>query len=79
MVHPRPLFRLFSVFFKQTIQILQHINVEKCSSSIRCWDSNSQPSECESPPLTTRPGLPSYEVLHKVILLLSKHTLISYG
>ena len=23
-----------------------------------CWDSNSQPSECESPLLTARPGLP---------------------
>ena len=28
----------------------------KCPSSIRCWDSNSQPSEHESPPITTRPG-----------------------
>ena len=27
MALPRPLFRLFSVFFKQTIQILQQINV----------------------------------------------------
>ena len=27
-------------------------------SSIRRWDSNSQPSDYESPPLTTRPGLP---------------------
>ena len=26
--HPRPLFRLFSVFFKQTFQILQQINVK---------------------------------------------------
>ena len=26
--------------------------------SIQCQDSNSQPSEHESPPITTRPGLP---------------------
>ena len=30
---------------------------EKCPSSIRCRDSNSQPSDYESPPLTTRPPL----------------------
>ena len=31
---------------------------EKCPSSMRCWDSNARPLECESPPITTRPGLP---------------------
>ena len=35
--------------------MLQQINVKKCPSSIWCWDSNSQPSDYESPPLTTRP------------------------
>ena len=25
---------------------------------MRCWDSNPQPLEHESPPITTRPGLP---------------------
>ena len=44
--------------FKQAMQILQQINVKKCPSSIRCRDQNSQPSNYESPPLTTRPGLP---------------------
>ena len=34
---------------------------EKCPSSIRRRDSNSQPSDYESPHLTTRPGLPPYE------------------
>ena len=29
-----------------------------CPSSIRCRDSNQRPSEHESPPITTRPGLP---------------------
>ena len=28
--------------------------------SIRCWDSNPRPVEHESPPITTRPGLPPY-------------------
>ena len=31
---------------------------EKCPSSIRCQDSNSRPTDYESP-LTTRPGLPT--------------------
>ena len=30
---------------------------EKCPSSIRCWDSNPQPSEHEPTPLTTRSAL----------------------
>ena len=58
MGHTRPLFRLFLVSFKQTIQILQQIIVKKCPFSIWCWDSNSQPLEHETPPITTRPGLP---------------------
>ena len=57
LCHPRPLFVYFRLF-KQTIQFLQQINVKKCPSSIWCWDSNPRPSEHESPPITTRPGLP---------------------
>ena len=51
------LFSFIFRLFKQTIQILQQINVKKCPSSIQCRDLKSQPSESESPPLTTRPGL----------------------
>ena len=32
--------------------------MKKCPPSIQCWDWNSQPLEHESPPITTRPGLP---------------------
>ena len=46
--------------FNQAIQFLQQINVKKCPSSIRCWDSNTQPFKQESSPTTTRPGLPPY-------------------
>ena len=53
MGQPRPLFRLF----KQTLQFSLQIKVKKCPSSIWHQDSNSQPSDNESPPLTTRPGL----------------------
>ena len=52
--YPRTLLSLFSVFFKQTAQILQQINVKKCPTSIRCRDLNKQPLDYESPPLTTR-------------------------
>ena len=47
MGHPLPLFHLFS--------ILTTNKSEKYASSIRCWDSNSQPLEHESPPIATKP------------------------
>ena len=34
--------------------------MKKCPSSIWCWDSNPQPLEFESPPITTRPGIPIF-------------------
>ena len=52
--------RLFFIYFRRfqhTLQFLQQIIVKKCPSSIWCQDSNSQPLEHESPPITTRPGL----------------------
>ena len=55
--YPRPLFRLFSSFQTNITNLTTDIS-EKCPSSIWCRDSNPQPSEQESPPLTTRPGLP---------------------
>ena len=54
------LFFIYFRLFKHALQFLQQINVNKCPSSIRCRDSNSQPLEHESPPITTRPGLPPY-------------------
>ena len=54
------LFLYLFLSFQTTLQILQHINEKKCPSSILCWDSNSQPLEHESPPITTRPGLPPH-------------------
>ena len=51
---------------------------EKCSSSIRHWDSNPRPLEHESPPITIRPGLPPQTghflityVLHCIQMLLA--------
>ena len=54
---PRPLFRLFSSFQTNNI-ILTTNKCEKCPTSIWRQESNSQPSDYKSPPLTTRPGLP---------------------
>ena len=45
------------IFIFSNITILTTKNVEKCPSSIRRWDLNSQPSDYKAPPLTTRPGL----------------------
>ena len=70
--HPRPLFVYFWSFIKQTLQILQQINVTKCPSTTCCWDSNSQPSECESPPITTRPGL-TYFVMGSITVRLTSY------
>ena len=50
-------------FFNQILEFLQQYNV-KCPSSIRCWDSNSQPLVHESPPITTRLGLPSHTTVY---------------
>ena len=61
--------------------------MKKCPSSIRCWDLNSQPSDYESPPLTTRQGLlPSKKTLSFYLHSLfnwpsgpiSSHILLSY-
>ena len=59
MGQPRPLFHLFRLF-KNTLKFLQLIIVKKCPTNIRCQDSNSRPLEHESPPITTRPGLPPF-------------------
>ena len=62
MGQPRPLFSFIFGLFKQTLQFLQQLYVKKCPSSIRCRDSNPRPSECESLPITTRPGLPPPDI-----------------
>ena len=59
---PRPLFHLFSSFHRNITIFTANI-CEKCPSCIRWWYSNSGPSEHESPPITTRPGLPPNQYL----------------
>ena len=44
--------------FQTNITIFTTIYVKKCPSCIRYWDSNPWPLGHESPPITTRPGLP---------------------
>ena len=57
-------FSFFSVFSKTNINtILQEINLKKCPSSIRRWDYNPWPSARESPPITTSPGHPLFNLL----------------
>ena len=62
----------FSVIFglsKQTLQFFQQIYVKKCPSIIWCQDLNPQPSECESLPITTRPGLPPQTVIIMAMMI----------
>ena len=56
MSQPWRLFRWFSSF-RTNITIFTTNWCEKYPSGIWCWDSNARPSEHESPPITTRPGL----------------------
>ena len=55
MGQPRPLFHLFLVFSNKQYNFLQQINVKKCQVH-----PGFEPTtfERESPPITTRPGLP---------------------
>ena len=70
----RPLLLFIFCLFKQTLlQILQQINVKKCPSSMRRWDSNPQPSEYESPPTTTGPWLPPRQSKEVVNVLLCRY------
>ena len=55
---PASLIIYFQSFQTNTITIFTTNICEKCPSSIWCQDSNPQPLEHESPPITTRPGLP---------------------
>ena len=52
------LFFIYFRLFKHTPQFFTTNKCENCPSSIWCWDSNSRSLEHESPPITTRPGLP---------------------
>ena len=47
-------------FSNKQYKILQQNNVKKYPFSMWCWDSNPQPSDCESHLLTPRPGLLAY-------------------
>ena len=51
------LFFIYPVFSNKHTILTTNI-YEKCPSSTRRRDLNSQPSDYKSPPLTTRPGLP---------------------
>ena len=64
---------LFYVDFrlsKQTLQFLQQMNVKKYPSSIWCSYWNTRPSVLESPPITTRLGLPpkTWTILYTVVI-----------
>ena len=55
--NPGLFYCLFSVIQTNIITIFTRNICEKCQSSIQCWDSIPQPSEHESPPITTIAGL----------------------
>ena len=63
MGEPGLFFVYFDLFQTNINTILQQINVKKCTSRMRRRDLNPRPSDCESPPITTRPGLPPRNTL----------------
>ena len=56
--NPGLFFVYFLSFQTNIITICTKIRCEKCPNRIQCQDSNQQPLECESLPITTIPGLP---------------------
>ena len=70
MGQPGLFFHCFGLF-RQILQFLWQIYVKKCPSNIQCQDSNQWPSKHESPPTTTRPGLPPNL---KLFIPTSRHT-----
>ena len=56
MGHPRPLLRLFSLFFRKTlIQFLEQMNVKNVYP---VYGAGIRTHECESCTIASRPGLP---------------------
>ena len=68
---------IFGLFQTNINTILQQIHVKKCPSSIRHRESNPRPSERESPPITTRPGLHSLELNRATAYLAIDASLVS--
>ena len=62
LANPSLFFHLFSSL-QTHITIFTANKCEKCPSRIWCRDSNLRPLEHESPPITTRPGLPPFHNL----------------
>ena len=58
MGHPGIFYCFFWSFQTNSNTICTTIYVKKCPSSIRYRNLNPQPLGCESPAITTRPGLP---------------------
>ena len=76
MDEPGLFFHLF-LSFQTHITIFTSNKCEKSSSSIWCRDSNSRPLDHESPPITTRPGLP-LKSRHLFVAFLSPQVLMTY-
>ena len=54
-------FLIYFRLFKPTLKLFDNKYMWKCTSSIPFWNSNPWPSEYESPPITTRPGLKFFD------------------
>ena len=60
-------FIIYLLYFQTSIIPIFTTNTwEKCPSSIQCRDLNPRPSEHDTPPITTRPGLPPLRFLSSI-------------
>ena len=67
---PTPASFLFIFYFSNKhYNFFTNFFVKKCKNNIPCRDSNPWPLGHESPPITTRPGLPHYLKILMAILL----------
>ena len=66
---------LFFIYFRIFMQTLQYLNQIYVKISIQYWDSKPQPSELESPPVTTRPGLPPSCPVILNLIIFERHIL----
>ena len=74
IVNPRPLsFRLFKQNYTTKI-------FDKCPFSIKNWELNPRPSKHDSPPITTRSGLPPLgSILERLLVIVGRIKLYVCG
>ena len=75
MGQPQPLFLFIFGLFRQTFQMFTTNICEKMSIQDMVPGFEPRPLECESPPIITRPGLPSKDIFLTTISPIANNTI----